>query len=136
MARTDHLRVQHERLLAPASEIDRMIKAGNLAGSANDIRLKISAMMGLLQVHLAAEDKSLYPAMLGSADEKAKTTAKRFLDEMGGLGKTVAEHNARWTAAYISSSNGFAREWQAVLKALGDRVQRENAQLYPLADAL
>ena len=38
------------------------------------------------KVHLAMEDKSLYPALLKSPDAKLRTMAQKFIDEMGAIG--------------------------------------------------
>ena len=136
MARTTNLRAQHEKLLSDAVAIDKLVSSSNLATSAQDIRLKISSMIGVLQMHLSSEDKVLYPDMVASLNPKTRETAEKFIKEMGRLGETVKDFNNKWTVQYISSNPAFKAEWKTVLNVLGDRVNRENTELYPLADQM
>lgn len=136
MARTDNLRRQHEKLLAKAGEIDALASRAASPAVAQEIRNHLSQLIGTLMVHLAAEDQSLYPELLKSADKETREVARRFSAEMGGVGNAVAEFNRKFTASQIGSSASFAQEWKSLLKVLADRIARENTELYPLADAM
>jgi hypothetical protein len=57
---------------------------------------------------------------------------------MGGLAQTYGEFVKQWSfAAKIAGDpEGFRNQANIVFKALHQRVQRENRELYPLAEAL
>jgi hypothetical protein len=57
---------------------------------------------------------------------------------MGGLANTLTGFVSRWNLAAKITQNpqGFRDEANAVFKALHMRVQRENRELYPMAEAI
>lgn len=133
MGFTDKFRQQHDEILGMVGELNQQIKA---KGDAQALRTALSALAGKLNFHLAMEDKALYPRML-KGDGEAKTTAARFLQEMGGLGEVFQAYNNRWQVSAIRKDpEAFAAETHKVFQALGKRIARENAELYPLADTL
>ncbi len=136
MARTESLRSQHQKLLLAVGDIGAHLAARAQPGMAEQLRKKISALIGQLQFHLISEEKVLYPALLNSTDANAREMANKFIREMGGLGQTVLALNDKWTNAYIHADPGFPREWQQVQQTLADRIQREDNELYPLADVV
>ena len=84
----------------------------------------------LLMVHLAKEDKLLYPSLL--AMPAARALAQRFADEMGGLASTYLAYNAAWPIERIEQDwAGFGAATRGVMKALRQRILREERDLYP-----
>ncbi len=137
MARTDNLRKQHDQLIALTQEISRNLTLSEVSTKTINITMLLSKLTGLLQVHASSEDKFLYPGLLKATDTKVKTITKRFLDEMGGIDKAVSEHNTKWTIQIIKEKpNEFIKETKQLLATLGVRINKENAELYPLADTL
>ncbi len=137
MARTDNLRKQHDQLIALTQEISRNLTLSEVSTKTINITMLLSKLTGLLQVHASSEDKYLYPGLLKATDTKVKTITKRFLDEMGGIDKAVSEHNTKWTIQIIKEKpNEFIKETKQLLATLGVRINKENAELYPLADTL
>ena len=56
---------------------------------------------------------------------------------MGHIAQDFAAYDAKWTAARIAQNwVGFCSETEAVLAVLGMRMERENCELYPLAERL
>ncbi len=137
MARTDNLRKQHDQLIALTQEISRNLTLSEVSTKTINITMLLSKLTGLLQVHASSEDKFLYPGLLKATDTKVKTITKRFLDEMGGIDKAINEHNTKWTIQIIKEKpNEFIKETKQLLATLGVRINKENAELYPLADTL
>jgi len=133
MGFTDKFRVQHNEILQIAKEMTEQMR-----GQPDPVALRklLSNLAGKLSFHLAMEDQALYPRLLGASDPKMKTMAQQFMTEMGGLGGTFAAYNGKWQVSDIRSDpTGFAEETRAVFAALGQRIARENRELYPLADA-
>ncbi len=132
MAYTDNFRRQHRELLAIAGEITGKLQAEPT--DAKGLRMLLSSLAGKLSVHLAMEDKALYPRLMEISPE-AKSVAKAFQDEMGGLGGAFAAYNGKWQLnAIVADPAGFARETQNVFAALGKRIAMEDGKLYPHAD--
>lgn len=137
VSRTTTLREQHDALLALAGEIGNLAGALNCARDAERLFPLLRQLGTILTAHLVAEDRILYPEMLASNDRRTAALASRFCEEMGGLTRNYACFSARWTSpdSLAADPDGFWREWAALCGALTFRIQRENAELYPLADA-
>ena len=133
MGFTDKFRQQHDEILEMVGELNTKLKA---RGDAQDLRGALSNLAGKLNFHLAMEDKALYPRLM-KIDAQASKMAGRFMEEMGGLAEVFSTYNAKWQVSAIRSDpEGFAAETRKVFTALGKRIARENAELYPLADKL
>lgn len=98
------------------------------------IRRDLSAV---LIAHLKAEDWALYPRLLASRDPRIAATARRFSKEMGGLAASYAGYSEKWHASAIGADwPGNCRESRELFDALGNRIARENRELYPLLEKL
>ena len=132
MGYTDKFRTQHDDILRVAGDITSQLKTN---GDAAALRKLLSNLAGKVNFHLAMEDEALYPQLMkaGTADVKARAT--KFKEEMGGLGKVFTDYNNKWqTSAIRADFDGFANETRKVFGALAKRIERENKELYPLAD--
>lgn len=142
MNRTDNLRRQHDAALALVTEIvdeGRYLSGDSEAergARASVIAMQLSKLTGLLRIHFAQEDRMLYPRLMRSADAETAAVATRFFDEMGGLGAAYEQFAERWTrlGAIAAAPDAFIAEAESVFAALGNRIERENRELYPLAD--
>lgn len=133
MGFTDKFRVQHDEILAMTREITDKLKA---EPEAPLIRKLLSNLAGKVNFHLAMEDKALYPRLALQKDSHATALAAKFMSEMGGLAGVFIAYNNKWQVSAIKSDpEGFAHETRKVFGALAHRIQRENTELYPLADA-
>jgi hemerythrin-like domain-containing protein len=136
MAATASFRKQHDELLAVAGEIGKLLDASRLADDAASARTLLSNLAGKLKIHLAMEDKTLYPRLMQDPDPKVSAMAKRFADEMGGIAEVFGGYMERWpTARAIQEApQRFVTDTQKLFGALSTRIDRENNQLYPLLD--
>jgi hemerythrin-like domain-containing protein len=102
------------------------------------IRVSLAQLGGVLNVHLAMEDGVLYPQLLQHAEPAVRSTAKRYVEEMGALRSSYNEYVKRWStpAAIGERRVDFVRETGALIAALTRRMAREDDELYPLADAV
>jgi hypothetical protein len=133
MAYTDNFKRQHQELLGIVGEITGKLKSE--PGDAKGLRMLLSALAGKLTVHLAMEDKALYPRLAQVNVDNSRSVASAFQQEMGGLAGAFAEYNQKWQQSAIQADpGGFARATQELFGALGRRIARENTELYPLAD--
>ena len=138
MARTDNFRKQHVEILSIAREINQQLGSTLSEAEATLVRRQLSKMHGLVGLHLAMEDKSLYPSMLRSEDEEARDLARRYADEMGDLALAFDTHMKTWSssATISGAAEAFTEQTKGIFNALSKRIHRENTQLYPVADAL
>ena len=132
MGYTDKFRAQHEDILQVARDITAKLQA---KGDPAALRKLLSNLAGKVNFHLAMEDEALYPHLMSAGNAAAKARAGKFKEEMGGLGRVFNEYNAKWQASAIRADfDGFANETRKVFGALAKRIERENNELYPLAD--
>lgn len=138
MSRTTTLRRQHDSIAALAEDITAAADSFAEGGPVEPLQQLLRQLNAILTTHLASEDRLLYPEMLACNDRRTAATASRFCEEMGGLTSAHADFSARWHSAgeLLADPAAFKRDWTALSGALAFRIQRENAELYPLADAL
>ncbi|WP_182911907.1 hemerythrin domain-containing protein [Sphingomonas cavernae] len=128
------LRAQHDELLRQAGILKGYIGLAAAPDTVELFRVRQSFANALI-AHLAEEDWVLYPRLLKNNDPVIVDTAQAFVDEMGGLLDAFRSWSTRWTADSIRREwNEFCVETEGLLSALAIRIERENTQLYPLAD--
>ncbi len=137
MAKSDLFVRQHQTLRDAASRLQTSLDAAALGRDATEARSALSALAGALRVHLANEDKNLYPSLASASDPKLQTLARRFQDEMGGLAGAFRAYADQWPspAAIQAAPAAFVTASKDVLRALAERMQREERDLYPQLDA-
>ena len=130
------LQSQHERVADLARALRSELDPERIAADGQTARSLLSNLVGVLKVHLSAEDNILYPKLMESTDPAVRETARRFVAEMGGLSKAVAAHVDEWptTARVEADPQRFVLETRAILDALEKRVRNEENTLYPLID--
>lgn len=138
MSRSDSFRSQHGEILQMVKEIAPLLNLAQLAQDAGAVRGMLTKLAGKLSVHLAMEDKSLYPLMLANGDPRVKGTAQRFSDEMGGIKQVFEQYSKKWPtpSAIQGNPEAFVKETKGLFDALGKRITRENNELYPLYDGM
>ncbi len=138
MAATQRYRTQHTELLALTDQILTLIAAGDIVGRVASVRALLSALAGKLSIHLAMEDKTLYPNLMLHHDPDIRALAARYSDEMGSLAEDFTQFNRRWlTAAHIEKSpTEFVTEATRIFAALSSRIEKEDQGLYRLVDAI
>ncbi len=138
MSETTRFRDQHDDLLKIASEISAHLNVDELSKDASEVRSLLSKLLGKLSNHLAMEDKVLYPKLLGHSDERVKSLANRFIDEMGGIGKAVNAYKSKWPSPlHIQKDpSDFIEQTKGIFDALAKRIEKENNELYKTVDEL
>jgi hemerythrin-like domain-containing protein len=138
MARTDNLRKQHAEIMTLARQINALLSDNLDAAGAAEIRPLLSKLVGLITLHLAMEDKTLYPSLATHPDATARTLGKRYQEEMGSIGAVFGEYVNQWrtTAEMCADPARFTAESKAIFNALSKRIHHENTELYPLLDKL
>jgi hypothetical protein len=91
-----------------------------------------------VKLRLAAEDKFLYPTLANSTDATVAEVGQQFQREMGGIAGAYVAFAGKWNVGRAISADpeGFRDEANGIFKALHQRIQRENQELYPLAEKI
>jgi hemerythrin-like domain-containing protein len=135
MSATANFRKQHAEILEIAKNIDATLP--RLPGGASDVRAQLNSLAAKVNIHLAIEDEALYPRLRAHPDARIQSTANKFTDEMAGIKDAFQKYLKAWTEAAIrANAAAFAAETKSLFGALGQRIKRENTELYPLLDKL
>lgn len=124
---------KHQEIMDEAAGIVKLLDTGT--ADTNEIRRILSILAGKLKVHLAAEDRYLYPKLMASENDRVRTTAENFVKEMGGIYSSFSDFLTRWPSGSTIGENRelFRSEMKEVVAALSERISREDSELYPLA---
>lgn len=137
MAATDSFRKQHVEILDIVKQIEATLTADKLSANPAAVRPLLSNLLGKLSMHLAMEDNSLYPRLKDHANADVRNVAAKFITEMSGIKPVVEKYGQKWTDEAIrKDSQGFCTETRSLFGALGQRIQRENNELYAMVDRL
>ncbi|MDJ0943384.1 MAG: hemerythrin domain-containing protein [Kiloniellales bacterium] len=138
MRKTDSFRQQHATIVGVVTEFRGLLDPDKVLDNIPDIMGVMIALSGKLKAHLAKEDNELYPELLGSGDPKLAEMAAAFQNEMGGLSAAFESYMETWRSieAIEDEPESFIRASEEILDALSDRINRENRELYALADRL
>lgn len=137
MTLTENLVKQHVDLLNLVEKITAHLQVDKVTSDPDEISNMLSQLAGKLTMHLAVEDKSLYPKLLGHSDDKVKKVTQKYIDEMGQLAQAFQSYLDKWRGANAKRDDAqkFIDETKAVFGALGKRIKSENSELYPLLES-
>lgn len=136
--RTASFRRQHDEIIALIEELRSLFDEKQLARDASPARRLVSAIAGNLTMHLAMEDRSLYPRIVERGNVALRALGNEFVTEMGGLADAWQKFVARWPDARTiqSDAKAFVADAGTTLDAIARRIERENAELYPRVDRM
>lgn len=128
---------QHIEIMESVTELRNLAKSG-VAEHATQIAKKIISMSSVIKLHLSVEDTVLYPALQKSRDPAHLALGSRYQSEMDGLAAAYMKFAEKWLSAkqIADDADGFKSDANVVFKALHDRIQKENAELYPALEQI
>lgn len=138
MGRTTKLRQQHTDLLVLATELQNSLDLPMDTQNITQIPKILEKLTTALKIHFVQEDQTLYPRMIYSENKLASDTATEFQSQMGDFSRAYVKFVDYWSNSHRLETNPeqFIKEATRILNRLQTRIQRENAVLFPLADAL
>lgn len=130
------LRAEHAVLVTLSRIILDMVRAPHPLRPAD-----LASARGLLRDnlvrHLKCEDWILYPRLMATGDRELMRITRDFEIEMGNLAADFVAYDDKWTSERVAANwPGFCRETTTVFDLLAVRVEREERELYPLAETL
>jgi len=127
------LKRQHEDIYNLISEIKDSIKTkDNLENRAFEISQKINLLAGKLKIHFGTEDQYLYPYILEEGSDELKKLAEEYTAEMGDISVKFSDYKTHFNtkSKIISNLEGFLLETEKILKAIEERIKKEDSNLY------
>lgn len=130
------LRAEHGVLVTLSRIIGDMVREPRPARPT-----ELASARGLLRDtlvrHLKCEDWVLYPRLMATGDPELMRITREFELEMGDLAADFVAYDDKWTAERVAADwPGFCRETTIMFDMLAIRVEREERELYPLAENL
>lgn len=131
---TEVYRRQHEQLRVLLDQTSRSL----VPLDAEACRAGLGRLANVLNVHLALEDRALYPRLMTHDDLGLRKTAREFQMRMGSLAHEFRVFYERWipAGAIESSSYDFALAYRAMSAALRRRMELEDTTLYRMVDSI
>jgi hypothetical protein len=136
MLPSDRFRRQHEELRELALEIDAALHAPAFPANARDVRRMMARLKGKLMVHSTMENDALYPSLFLHHDPSVRACAQALFEDLGGIYEAFAAHHSNWSSVdrIEGDPTGYVRHTRDIFDKLKLRMDRENDELYPLAD--
>jgi hypothetical protein len=136
MRKTDNFRKHHDDLRAIVARLEPLLDVAAIAAKPEAVAQVMLDLFGKFSVHLAIEDKTLYPKYVNHADARLRQVAAGFQAEMGDLSKRFDAYKRGWPgpSAIGRDAAGFVSATRDILALLKARVAREEEGLYDLID--
>ncbi|MET0595634.1 MAG: hemerythrin domain-containing protein [Polyangiaceae bacterium] len=136
MASSDRFRSQHDELYKLALEIDAALSSAEYPGNAREVRRMMARLKGKLVVHSTMENDALYPRLLQHPDPVVRGRARAMFDDLGHIYEAVGDHHGAWSSVerIQQDPRRYADHTREIFAKLHRRMERENDELYPLAD--
>ena len=136
--RIDYLKKQHVEIGEVLKKLEQMIvNEEKVLSEVRKITLIIAELSGKLKIHLTSEDKYLYPSLLDNSNSQVKSTAERFMKEMGGLADGLNKYKTQYmkSSAIKEDPKLFIKESRDIISKILKRVDAEEKRLYTLIKA-
>lgn len=133
---TKQYREEHAELAALAKAFEALLNPTRLQTEAAEARRALSTLSGKLRLHLANEDTLLYPAAAAHSNDAVRQLATRYQREMGPLAQAFKDYSNKWLLPkdIATQAPQFIAESKQVLKALNERIRKENTEFYAALD--
>jgi hypothetical protein len=133
----DRFKHQHVDILARIDALRRLAHQGVENNSAA-IADHVAKLGSVVKLHLAIEDRILYPSVRRAADPGIAQLAEAYQEEMKGIAFEYQRFTKKWSsAAYVANEpEAFRVAANTALREVYLRMQRENQEFYPAIEAL
>lgn len=131
----DRFKHEHVQILEGIAALRSLSHAG-VADNAAEIARRVITMSSVIKLHLSAEDRVLYPSLQASGDRTLAQLGGQFQQEMSSIAAAYVDFARRWNTPerVHSDPDGFRADANRVLKAVHERMHRENRDFYPLIE--
>lgn len=128
----DKFEQQHREILRHIDNLRRYSRCG-VSENAKAIAQEVVAMSSVIKLHLAAEDRALYPALERSGDAALAQLSQRFKSGMGPIAEAFTVFAGRWNTEQRvrADAEGFRQGANETLRRLWERMRDEDLNFYP-----
>jgi hemerythrin-like domain-containing protein len=125
---------QHSEILKLTRDLLMYDSVQKVTENAFSLSLLLANLSGKLSIHLSGEDKYIYPFLMSKEDKIIQETSQRFASEMGSLAEVFTNYKTRYLFAFNIKNTpiDFIQESKRVMKAIMERIDKEEKFLYPL----
>jgi len=132
----DRYHEHHAEIHGLLGDLHRRLQPGSF--DALGARQLLVTLGARLNIHLAFEDRALYPTLLKSPDAAVREKTLAYMGEVGGLKEAMGAHLKRWlsTTGVLAEPEAFRTGTLGFLRALERRLQAEDQDFYPFIEKL
>lgn len=133
----DRFKHQHVDILERIDALRALVRNG-IEKNAQFIAQQVHDLGTVVKLHLAIEDRILYPAVRKAKEAKIAAMGDVYQEEMKGIANTYIRFTAKWSDAtrVAEEAEGFRADANIVLKSVYQRMQRENREFYPAIEQM
>lgn len=127
---------QHVDILTCIADLRRLVREG-IQQNCEEIAGTIISMSSTIKLHLAVEDRLLYPVLQSANNPALARMGQRFQDEMTGIALAYLDFSKRWNMASTVAQHAeeFRADANGVLKTLYERMRKEDTEFYPAIES-
>lgn len=128
---------QHDDILQRIGRLRKLAHAG-IEVNSFPIAQEVQALGKVVTLHLAIEDRILYPAVQKAEDSRIAAMGVAYQEEMKGIANRYVRFTNQWSdaAKVAAEPEAFREAANTVLKDVWQRMQRENHEFYPAIERM
>ncbi len=128
---------QHVDILRRIDALRNLVHNG-IEANAKAIARHVHELGTVVKLHLAIEDRILYPAVRKAVKTEIAAMGDAYQQEMKGIANAYIRFTMKWSdaARLAAEPEDFRADANSVLKTVYQRMQRENREFYPAIEAM
>ena len=133
----ERLKHQHADILTRIDKLRELAHAG-VQKNAKLIAQQVKQLGAVVNLHLAIEDRIVYPAAQKSDDAHVAQLGERYQHEMTGIANAYIRFTSKWSDEknVVGEPDEFRQAANTVLKNVYQRMRREDHEFYPVIETL
>ena len=133
----DRFKDQHVDILQRIEALRRLAHSG-IMSNAHSIAQQIKDLGKVVTLHLAIEDRILYPAVQKANNAGIAAMGSAYQEEMKGIANRYIRFTQQWSdpTRLAAEPDAFRAAANTVLKDVYQRMQRENREFYPAIERM
>lgn len=133
----ERFKSQHVEILSRIDALRKLVHAG-IESNVDAIAQQIKDLGTVVKLHLAIEDRILYPAVRQSPDAAISAMGNAYQNEMQGIANEYIRFTSKWSdpKQLAADPESFRAAANHVLKNVYQRMQRENHEFYPAIERM
>ena len=133
----ERFKQQHVDILQRIDTLRQLTRDG-ISSNSHSIAQQVKDLGKVVTLHLAIEDRILYPAVQKAKDATIAAMGAAYQEEMKGIAGRHIRFTNQWSdpARVAAEPDAFRAAANTVLKDVYQRMQRENHEFYPAIESM